>query len=61
MVRQNQTFVKGVFINRPPPFVGENYRLWKVRMQFVLDSICWKRVAKWLVFGQKSKGGMNWF
>jgi len=39
MVGQNQTFAKGASINRPPLFTGENYPLWKVRMQIFLESV----------------------
>jgi len=34
MVGQNQTFVEGASINRPPLFTSENYPFWKVRCKF---------------------------
>ena len=39
MVGSNQTFAEGASINRPPLFTGENYPIWKVRMQIFLESV----------------------
>jgi len=39
MIGQNQTFAEGASIKRPPLFIGENYPLWRVRMQIFLESI----------------------
>jgi len=39
MVGQNQTFVQGASINRPPLFTGENDPFWKVKMQISFESV----------------------
>jgi len=39
LVGQNETFVEGASIDKPPLFTGENYSFWKVRMQIFLESI----------------------
>ena len=57
MVGQNQIFVEGASINRPPLFTGENYPFWKVRMQIFL------LVSRSGMFerADKNKRGVNWF
>ncbi|WVZ16697.1 hypothetical protein V8G54_009679 [Vigna mungo] len=39
IVGHNQVYAEGASINRPPLFTGDNYALWKVRMEFFMGSI----------------------
>ena len=33
------SFGEGAFLNKPPLFCGENYKLWYIRMKFFVDSL----------------------